>query len=1281
MAMIKKLLLSLCVIIFFAAAGYSQNATLKGIVKNPDGSPYPFCNVTLKQEGKVVNTAFANEKGEYTMVNVSGGTYELEVMVSGVMQTLKGVELRSSGTQFVDFPIQGNVLGPVEVIYEKPVFKIDETTTGTSLTRDQIVKSPGRNLEGALAANAGMSVSDGQIQAVRGNRDDGQATYVDGIKVNTMSSIPLDAVGETEMIQGGIPAEYGDATSVTNITTRGIPKKLVGGVELRGSLDGYNNFLGAATLLGPLLKGKTADDAPRIGFMLVAQGEYNQEPRPLRGGSWHASKEALDWLIKNPNRYISQPNGSGVPIVHRETEYLTMDSEIGGKKVFQKKHVRDFGNSWGYAVNGKIDFMPPTKKGGMIKNRVQFSVGGFFNYDKEIYSTIERGNHRADFSLFNAKNAPEETQYEGRVTARLNHIVFTDTTGKGVLKNISYNINVGYSYNNYLRQSPRHKDRFFDYGYIGKFKFYRANRYERQDVVITDEDGNQMIYYDIWAMKEPSTYDMTFESGTTANPDLVPYTQNFLNRYSREELREMLSYIGLPNIDEGAISMFGGLLNGMMPDATYSLYAAPGTVLSDYHKQISSTIQAKASLSVILKDHDIKLGFQFEKETHRLFNLNPVPLWSLMRRETNEHFKELDYNTYYIVPGTDTARCFHIMAEARPFDRNLRNKLGLDVNAPEWLDIDNMDPNTFSLDMFSVEELLTFGSLPLVSYMGYDYTGKKYNRKTSVEEFFKGDSKGNKYGMGAYEPVYMAMYIQDKFSIRNLIFNVGVRIDRFDANQPVLKDPYLFRQAYTVGDLTGQGFHRVGYDPNNANLGEFVTNAGDDWVVYVGQKDEGLDAANFTGSSIKGYRSGNTWYDATGQAIADPNTILGASGGPILKNAIDRNAGDISVVEAGAFEDYKPQWSVMPRISFAFPVNMDNSLFFANYSIVTTRPTNLNINLVQYLLINRYLSGQYSINNPNLKPQKSVDYEIGFKQKIGARSAVNISAYYSEKKDMIQSYRFSGAYPSDYYSYYNLDFGTVQGITLGYTLQKTKGIALNVSYSIQFAKGTGSSAESQKNLVASGQPNLRTLANLTFDQRHNLAATISYEFGQGIDYPAALTTRKAKTDKEGNQTTKEIRWLENVGIYLSLGARSGMPYSRSSKAYSTYLGGTNSQLTGSLNGSFRPWQFQCDLHIEKGFNLVFNSKKVESEKVAAKKGMLVVYLDITNLLNLKNIVRVYSYTGSADDDGYLSSEQYAQNIQGQLYTPSFINYYEMRMKDPYNYARPCRVNLGLQLAF
>ena len=57
------------------------------------------------------------------------------------------------------------------------------------------------------------------------------------------------------------------------------------------------------------------------------------------------------------------------------------------------------------------------------------------------------------------------------------------------------------------------------------------------------------------------------------------------------------------------------------------------------------------------------------------------------------------------------------------------------------------------------------------------------------------------------------------------------------------------------------------------------------------------------------------------------------------------------------------------------------------------------------------------------------------------------------------------------------------------------------------------------------------------------------------------------------------------------------------------------------------------------------------------------------------------HTGNADDDGYLSAAAYQQQINSQVYVPSYIDYYLMRVQNPYNYSRPIRASLGIQFGF
>lgn len=84
-----------------------------------------------------------------------------------------------------------------------------------------------------------------------------------------------------------------------------------------------------------------------------------------------------------------------------------------------------------------------------------------------------------------------------------------------------------------------------------------------------------------------------------------------------------------------------------------------------------------------------------------------------------------------------------------------------------------------------------------------------------------------------------------------------------------------------------------------------------------------------------------------------------------------------------------------------------------------------------------------------------------------------------------------------------------------------------------------------------------------------MSATIDYRFGMGSDYNGPVSKRASKDGK----TIKETRWLENTGVTLLFSAGSGMPYSRSKTPYSLYGLGGKSQLSGSINGSNRPWIF------------------------------------------------------------------------------------------------------------
>jgi outer membrane receptor protein involved in Fe transport len=193
----------------------------------------------------------------------------------------------------------------------------------------------------------------------------------------------------------------------------------------------------------------------------------------------------------------------------------------------------------------------------------------------------------------------------------------------------------------------------------------------------------------------------------------------------------------------------------------------------------------------------------------------------------------------------------------------------------------------------------------------------------------------------------------------------------------VLTDKYSLYETRKAGEYTFSG------DAARPS------NIGDDYVVYVRDvKNTNLSDVN----NIVGYRNGDRWYNANGTEVADPIVIAQASNtGRATPALLDPESTEI---RAGAFRDYKPQWNVMPRIAFQFPIS-DVAQFFAHYDVLTQRPTDgIRFDPLEYFFIANNIGA--TVNNPDLKPQRTIDYEVGFKQALNTSSALTISAFYRE---------------------------------------------------------------------------------------------------------------------------------------------------------------------------------------------------------------------------------------------------------------------------------------------
>jgi hypothetical protein len=427
---------------------------------------------------------------------------------------------------------------------------------------------------------------------------------------------------------------------------------------------------------------------------------------------------------------------------------------------------------------------------------------------------------------------------------------------------------------------------------------------------------------------------------------------------------------------------------------------------------------------------------------------------------------------------------------------------------------------------------------------------------------------------------------------------------------------------------------------------------GDDYVVYVDKVNDP--------TKVVGYRNEYTWFNADGIEILDPS-ILDVGNG-ISPALLDQDQDRVTI---SSFKDYDPQISVMPRISFSFPIS-DEALFFAHYDVLSQRPnSDVFSDPSQYYF---FMNRQNRLNNPSLEPTKTIDYELGFTQKVSNTSSVTFTTFYREMRNMIQTYRFNGAYPKDYTSYSNLDFGTVKGITAEYDLRRTENVRVRAAYTLQFADATGSSTTTAAALIAAGLPNLRSTFPMPWDRRHAFNIVIDYRWGRGKNYNGPRINR----NKSGKSPLEP---LSDFGFSLTINGGSGTPYT-ASRNIDSPLSSQAYLLKGTYGGSRLPWQFRLDLRVDKDF--YFKSKKGTG---GISSAYLNVYLQVLNVLDTRNIIDVYPFTGNANDDGYLTAPEWQREINNQIDPTSFRQLYGNYVDYPYNYSTPRQIRLGLMFNF
>ncbi|MBN1352029.1 TonB-dependent receptor [candidate division KSB1 bacterium] len=412
------------------------------------------------------------------------------------------------------------------------------------------------------------------------------------------------------------------------------------------------------------------------------------------------------------------------------------------------------------------------------------------------------------------------------------------------------------------------------------------------------------------------------------------------------------------------------------------------------------------------------------------------------------------------------------------------------------------------------------------------------------------------------------------------------------------------------------------YEFGNIQLRQTSPDSSEDQLFYVDYNREPLEGAGFVQTKLN-----------------LKEIILNAGIRLDIFRPKDRFCPDYSIVYpelVGAdayYEQAKMKYQFSPRFGLSFPIS-DRGAMRLSYGHFFQAPSFEKMYqnpVLEYY--NQFSIMNTRIGNPNLKPEKTIQYEVGLQQELIDGLALELTVYYKDIRDLLGTEILTLSNATTFYRYINKEYGNSSGVTLAFNYHPSQGnITASLDYTYMIAKGTASSAEAVRDvsiLSGSGQGaytlSARRIDFLGWDQTHSLNGSVS------------------------------IRPRQDLYISLLGQLGSGLPYSPSTLD-------PNIEIPGGWwdNAGRKPLRWNMDLKIYKSFQLL---------------GMKVgTFVNIFNFLNHLDENSVNSITGRAGPSAYLpeiARKRYSRLEQLGEFTRDEADY------NPTDYSRPRLIQLGL----
>ncbi|MXW82460.1 MAG: TonB-dependent receptor [Rhodothermaceae bacterium] len=190
------------------------------------------------------------------------------------------------------------------------------------------------------------------------------------------------------------------------------------------------------------------------------------------------------------------------------------------------------------------------------------------------------------------------------------------------------------------------------------------------------------------------------------------------------------------------------------------------------------------------------------------------------------------------------------------------------------------------------------------------------------------------------------------------------------------------------------------------------------------------------------------------------------------------------------FEASATSSQLSPRIGLAFPI-AESGVLHVSYGHFFQIPR------FSYIFANsefevRLGDLETMMGNANLKPERTIAYEVGVQQAVAADWKFELTVYYKDIKNLLGQEIITTRDKKIYARYINRDYGNTRGIVFSLIRQYRGSLGATVDYTYQIARGNASDPNAVffDHQASPPRESEKQILPLDWDQRHALNGTL-----------------------------------------------------------------------------------------------------------------------------------------------------------------------------------------------